>query len=250
MQLFGLIGFPLGHSFSKKYFTDKFEKEGLGNCAFELFPIPDIRNFPDLIQSQPSLKGLAVTIPYKEAVIPYLHQVSEEARMIGAVNCIEISDGVFTGYNTDVIGFEKSFSPLLEPHHKKALVLGTGGASKAVQFILTKMGIPFLLVSRDPAKSEGRIDYSSLSKEVLEQYTIIINCSPVGMNPHILEKPAIPYEFITHQHYLYDLIYSPEETLFLLEGRNRRAKVKNGFDMLVLQAEENWGIWNSSGEIQ
>ena len=250
MLLFGLIGFPLGHSFSKTYFTDKFEKEGLGNCAFELFPIPDIQHFSGLIQSQPNLKGLAVTIPYKEAVIPFLHQMSDEARMIGAVNCIQISDGMLTGYNTDVIGFEKSFSPLLGPYHKKALVLGTGGASKAVQFILKKMGIPFLLVSRNPAQHAGVIDYSSICKELLEQYTIIINCSPVGMSPLVLEKPAIPYEFITSQHYLYDLVYSPAETLFLLEGSSRGAVVKNGFDMLVFQAEENWAIWNITGSRQ
>ncbi len=241
MNLYGLIGYPLGHSFSKEYFNNKFETEGLEDCYFELFPLEKIDLFPGLLKSH-SLKGLAVTIPYKESVMPFLQNIADEAKSIGAVNCIEFLPGGLKGHNTDVIGFERSFTPQLQSHHKAALILGTGGASKAVQFVLKKLGIPYLLVSR-----KGGIDsisYSEVDKELLKKYTIIINCSPVGMSPDETAAPAIPYEFIGTQHYLFDMIYKPAETKFLAEGRSRGAAIKNGYEMLLLQAEENWKIWN------
>jgi shikimate dehydrogenase len=243
MNLFGLIGYPLGHSFSKQYFTNKFETEGLEDCFFDLFPLEDIATFPDLISTHSSLKGLAVTIPYKETVIPFLHQISAEAKKIGAVNCIKIHEGHFTGYNTDIIGFEKSFTPLLEMHHTKALILGTGGASKAVQFILNKLQIPFLLVLRTADNISRCITYADMNESLLKEFTIIINCTPVGMAPKEDAKPLIPYEFISSKHYLYDLIYKPATTLFLEEGKSKGAIVKNGYEMLLIQAEENWKIW-------
>ncbi|MFT3981866.1 MAG: shikimate dehydrogenase [Ferruginibacter sp.] len=243
MNLYGLIGYPLGHSFSKKYFSEKFEREGLGDCSFELFPIEQIDQFSQLLANHPALNGMAVTIPYKETVMPYLQQLSAEAKSIGAVNCIEFLPDGLKGHNTDVLGFEQSFAPLLSPWHNKALVLGTGGASKAVQFVLKKLGIPFLLVSRN-AEGADRIAYDQLDAAVMKEYTIIINSSPVGMYPHVNDKPSIPYSLISSQHYLYDLVYRPEETAFLKEGKEKGATIKNGYDMLVLQAEENWKIWN------
>ncbi len=249
MKLYGLIGYPLGHSFSKKYFTDKFESEGLGDCYFELFPIADIQQFLLLLSDNAALKGLAVTIPYKQAIIPFLDNVSPEAALIGAVNCIRFQSGTLSGFNTDVVGFEKSFLPLLEPCHKKALVLGTGGASKAVQYILSKHSIPFTLVSRSEDAEKGIINYASITQQVLSEHLIVINCSPVGMAPNQKGKPALPYEFITGRHYFYDLVYGPVVTGFLLEGRSRGAVVKDGYEMLELQAEENWRVWNAEESI-
>ncbi len=243
MNLYGLIGYPLGHSFSKKYFNEKFERDGLGDCYFELFPIENINWFPELLSENPFLHGIAVTIPYKETVIPFLQQLTQEAKAIGAVNCIEFLPDGLKGHNTDVIGFEKSFTPLLQPHHAKAIVLGTGGASKAVQFVLKKNDIPFLLVSRN-GKGENVISYDDVTEELLKSYTIIINSSPVGTYPDVEAKPVLPYEFISSQHYLYDLVYHPAETAFLKEGKIKGATIKNGYDMLALQAEENWRIWN------
>jgi shikimate dehydrogenase len=240
MNLYGLIGYRLGHSFSKKYFTQKFEKEGLAGCFFEL---DNIDLFPGLLQSNPALKGLAVTIPYKQTVMPYLQQISGEAQKIGAVNCIEFLPGGLKGHNTDIIGFERSFAPLLQAHHTKALILGTGGSSRAVQYVLQKLGIEFLLVSRNP-EGRGQINYQEVDAQLLTAYTVIINCSPVGMSPDEGSKPDIVYKAITSQHYLFDLVYQPAETLFLREGKERGAVVKNGYDMLVLQAEENSRIWN------
>ncbi|MBS1496516.1 MAG: shikimate dehydrogenase [Bacteroidetes bacterium] len=244
MNLYGLIGFPLGHSFSKKYFTQKFEKEGIDNCVFDLFPIPQIEDFPALLQQYPLLKGIAVTIPYKQTVMPFLQSFSREAIEIGAVNCIKILPEQLIGYNTDVIGFEQSFKMLLQAHHLKALVLGTGGSSKAVQFALKQLNIPFLLVSRRQ-DAENIITYADINKKLLEEFTIIINCTPLGMTPNVDTMPAIPFQFINASHYLYDLVYTPEETMFLKMGRQNGAIVKNGYDMLILQAEENWKIWNS-----
>ena len=245
MQQYGLIGYPLGHSFSKKYFTDKFEKEGLEDCFFELFALENVQELPALLLTHPSLCGLAVTIPYKESVLPFLHHIDVEAQKIGAVNCIKIEAGILTGFNTDVLGFEKSFTPLLQPKHTKALILGTGGASKAVQYILTNLKIPFVVVSRIANKTKAIIAYSDITADIVNEFSIIINCSPVGMGSLIEDKPAIPYQFLNSNHYLYDLIYHPEETLFLKEGKFRGATIKNGYEMLVEQAEENWKIWNS-----
>lgn len=244
MNLFGLTGYPLGHSFSKKYFNTKFEREGLGGCYFELFPIENIEQFPALLKQNPGLKGMAVTIPYKQSVMQYLQEFSADAKKIGAVNCIEFLPTGLKGHNTDVIGFEKSFSPVLNTTHKKALILGSGGASKAVQFVLQKLHIPFLIVSRN--SNEGMIPYDAIDKTLLDEYTIIINCSPVGMSPKEGKKPGLPYEHIGSAHYLYDLVYQPAETLFLKEGKERGAVVKNGYEMLVLQAEENWRIWRTA----
>ncbi len=242
MNLYGLIGFPLGHSFSKKYFSEKFEREGLKDCAFELFPIERIDLFESLIQQQSTLRGLAVTIPYKEAVIPFLNELSEAAVIIGAVNCIQFDKGKLRGFNTDVLGFEASFRSPLQTHHSKALILGTGGSSKAVQYVLNKMQLPFLTVSRSPA--EGGIAYGEIDKKLLDEYTIIINCTPVGMTPDVDASPAIPYELLSSKHYCYDLIYTPAETRFLHLAKERGAATKNGYEMLVVQAEANWKIWN------
>jgi shikimate dehydrogenase len=244
MKLYGLIGYPLGHSFSKEFFKNKFVSEGRQDCFFELFPLENIKEFTLLLESEPSLKGLAVTIPYKQSVIQFLDGLNDEAEMVGAVNCIKFRDGFLTGYNTDVKGFEESFVALLQPHHSKALVLGTGGASRAVQYILAKLKLPFVLVSRNAEAGKGIISYAGVDEVLMKECSIIINCSPVGMSPNENMKPAIPYEYISPEHYLYDLVYKPAETEFLREGKQRGATVKNGYDMLIIQAEENWRIWN------
>lgn len=241
-RLYGLIGYPLTHSFSKKYFTQKFEKEGLTDCFFELFPLEQIEQFNSLPTQNSRLMGLAVTIPHKQAIIPFLDELSEEALQIGAVNCIKFTGGKLIGYNTDALGFKKSIAPLLLPHHKKALVLGTGGASKAVTYILQQLQIAYLLVSRKPSKSA--IGYNDITADLLNQYPLIINCTPVGMTPNENEQPSIPYQFITPQHLCYDLIYKPAISNFLSLAKARGATIKNGFEMLCLQAEENWTIWN------
>ena len=242
MNVYGLIGYPLGHSFSKQYFTEKFEKEQLKDCRFELYPLENIEAFPQLINAE--IKGLAVTIPYKETVIPFLDHVDKTAAIIGAVNCIKISAGKLTGYNTDSIGFERSLLPLLQASHTKALILGSGGSSKAVQYILRKLAIDFLVVTRNEFPAAGYIHYGSVDKNIIRQYSLIINCSPVGMFPNEAEKPAIPYQYLTEGHLLFDLIYRPAITGFLSEGMKRGSMTKNGYEMLVIQAEENWRRWN------
>jgi shikimate dehydrogenase len=242
VRLYGLIGFPLGHSFSKKYFNDKFEKEGLHDCFFELFPIEDISRFPALLKDQPGLKGLAVTIPYKKSVIPFLDELNDAAQNIGAVNCIKLENAKLKGYNTDVTGFERSFVPFLQPHHNKALILGTGGSSSAVKYTLGLLHIPFKVVSRSPRENE--ISYEDIDEKLLQEYTVIINCTPVGMTPDTDSAPKLPYKFIHSRHYCYDLIYTPAETKFLRLAKANGATVMNGYDMLVIQAEENWRIWN------
>lgn len=244
MKLFGLIGYPLSHSFSKKYFTQKFTEEAITDCLFELFPLSSIDLFPGLVAAKSDLKGLAVTIPWKQAVIPYLTELDDEAKRIGAVNCICVYGSTLKGYNTDVIGFERSFLPLVQPHHTKALVLGTGGAAKAVQFVLEKTGMEYLTVSRNPAALKGMIAYNQLDKALLQEYTVIINCTPVGMTPDENSAPDIPYGHIGSKHLLYDLVYKPPVTLFLQHGLDQGAVVKNGYEMLIIQAEENWRLWN------
>ena len=245
MERFGLIGFPLEHSFSKRYFTEKFEKEELKDHKFDLFPIPTIEEFPQLISSEKDLKGLAVTIPYKESVIPYLSSLSRHTREIGAVNCIKISGDSLVGYNTDATGFERSLSPLLRAHHTQALVLGTGGASKAVQYSLQKLGIPFLLVTRKENAGHGFINYHDINKDIISLYPVIINCTPVGMYPNELTAPAIPYAMLDKRNLLYDLVYKPSQTKFLSMGAKSGAIVKNGYEMLLIQAEENFKIWKT-----
>lgn len=245
MKTFGLIGYPLGHSFSKKYFDKKFIDEKRSDCSFELFPLKEIGEFKKLVADHKNLKGLAVTIPYKQSVIAFIDYVTVAAKEIGAVNCIKFNDGILTGHNTDVVGFEKSLVPLLQPHYTKALVLGTGGSSKAVQYVLKQLSIHFLLVSRNKSNEQNCITYNEVDEKIMSEYSIIVNCTPVGMTPNESGLPAIPYNLLSAKHLLYDLIYAPEKTLFLQKGESCGCVIKNGFDMLVLQAEENWKIWNA-----
>jgi shikimate dehydrogenase len=244
MRLFGLIGYPLGHSFSRKYFTNKFEQEQILDAAYELFEIPTIDLLPEVLQKHPNLRGLNVTVPYKQAVMPYLDNIDPAAARIGAVNTILISDGRKTGYNSDYVGFLQSLLAFYPQTEKSAaLVLGTGGAAKAVMAALDSLGIPFQLVSR--AAREGGLSYADLGPDLLLNYPLIINTTPLGMHPRTEDFPELPYEALTDQHYLYDLVYNPAETTFMKKGAAAGAKVKNGYDMLVLQAEESWRIWNS-----
>ncbi len=243
MKRYGLIGYPLSHSFSKKYFTDKFEAEKI-SAAYELYPLQDIAEVTDLLTSVQDLAGLNVTIPYKKLIIPYLHDASDVVNEMMACNCIKFEKGKLIGYNTDVIGFEQSLLPQLKSHHTKALILGSGGASAAVGYVLHKMNIPFKTVSRNCKDDKGLISYEDLSEAVMQEHPLIINTTPLGMYPKVNDCPRIPYQFITSQHYLYDLVYNPSLTLFLSEGKTRGASIKNGEDMLVIQAEESWKIWN------
>lgn len=242
MKQFGLIGFPLSHSFSKGYFTDKFINEQIHDCAYDVFPLAKIEDFVSLCEERNNLQGLNVTIPYKQAVIPFLDELDSEAAAIGAVNTIKFSQGKKIGYNSDCYGFEMSLQPLLQAHHTTALILGTGGASKAVEYVLQKLGIAFQYVSR--TKQENVITYTEIDKSVMQHYTLIVNTSPVGMYPNVDAAPEIPYEYIDKQHLLYDLVYNPVETRFLYEGKIRGAQIKNGLEMLHLQAERSWQIWN------
>lgn len=243
MRLFGLIGNPLTHSFSKKYFTAKFEREGLTNCRYELFPISSIEELPKLLQENPDLCGLNVTIPYKEQVLSYLDEENELVQAIRACNCIDLQGGRLKGYNTDVLGFEQSLAQLWRPHHKKALILGTGGVSKAVRYILQKLGLSYRYVSRKPGVHS--FSYEQLTPQVMEEYTLIVNTTPLGTYPNVTEAPQIPYEALTSNHYLFDMVYNPEKTLFLRKGEESGAVIKNGYDMLEIQADESWKIWNS-----
>ncbi len=246
MRKFGLIGFPLSHSFSKKFFSEKFLREEIEGCEYELYPIESTQSLPELLTANSTLFGLNVTIPHKLAVLPFLDEVDEAAKEIGAVNCISIarSEGKRTlkGYNTDAYGFEESLKPLLDTTHKKALVFGDGGAAKAVKYVLNKLGIPFLVVSRK--SSNNTISYASVTNEVLEEYTILINTTPLGMSPNVGTYPEIPYNALSDKHLAYDLVYNPEETLFLQKARAHGAKIKSGLEMLYLQAERSWYIWN------
>jgi shikimate dehydrogenase len=240
---YGLIGYPLGHSFSKKYFTEKFEKEGLKDHVYDLFPIASIDELLSVLSANKDLLGLNVTIPYKQQVLKYLH-ASNLPKGVNACNCIKIENGTLTGNNTDVTGFEKSFSELLQPHHKKALVLGNGGATLAVKYVLKKLNIEFEIVSR--RLHEGStLTYDEVTEQSIREHLVIINCTPLGTYPDVNGAPPIPYGSITQDHYLFDLIYNPPKTLFLQKGEERGAAVKNGHDMLVIQAEESWKIWNS-----
>lgn len=245
MKLYGLIGYPLAQSFSKKYFTQKFHKERITDCRFENFPIESIFLLEDVINNNSDLKGFAVTIPYKQSVITKLHSVENIPKELAACNCVKISENRLIGFNTDYIGFEKSFMPLLRPHHTKALVLGNGGSSAAVAFVLKTASIEFQIVSRQ-LHDGSTLTYNDLNEKIIAEHTIIINTTPLGMFPKVDDCPAIPYSFITQDHYLYDLVYNPEKTMFLKRGEDRGALIKNGADMLVFQAEENWRIWNDA----
>lgn len=245
MKKFGLIGYPLGHSFSKNFFNEKFHSENI-DAEYVNFEIPSIKELPAVLLENPDLVGLNVTIPYKEQVISYLDELDADAAAIGAVNVIKIvrqkGKNKLVGYNSDIIGFMQSIEPLLEPQHKKALILGTGGASKAVFHGLKKLGVQAKFVSRNP--KEGMFTYEELTPEVMEEYKVIVNCTPVGMYPLADEYPNIPYEYITPNHLLYDLLYNPNTTLFMKKGADKGAVTKNGLEMLLLQAFGAWDIWN------
>lgn len=247
MKRLGLIGYPLEHSFSAAYFKEKFQREGISGWRYDLFPIREIERITDLIADIPELAGLNVTIPYKRAVLPFLHELADEAREIGAVNTIKIrqegNKRSLAGFNTDVYGFEKSLVPLLKPHHNSALILGTGGGSGAVQYVLKKLGIEFSLVSRNPRS--GMTGYPELTSDKVSSHKLIINTTPLGMYPEAGACPPIPYEAIGPEHVLYDLVYNPAQTTFLLKGAAQGATIKNGLEMLHLQAEKAWEIWSS-----
>ena len=244
MRHFGLIGFPLSHSFSKGYFANKFLTENIVDARYENYPIESIDLFKDLWESNSSLKGLNVTIPYKKLVIPFLHHPSAVVKAIQACNCIRLYEGEYYGYNTDVIGFEQSLLPFLQSHHQKALILGTGGAAVAVEWVLKKLGITYQFVSR--SQSEEAITYDSLNKDIIASHTLLINTSPVGMFPNVDQAPNLPYEAITAQHHLYDLVYNPAQTKFLEIGSKQGASVQNGLEMLHIQANASWELWNSA----
>ncbi|MDI1255141.1 MAG: shikimate dehydrogenase [Flavobacterium sp.] len=238
---FGLIGRNISYSFSKGYFSKKFEKENLEGYSYENFDIQDIRDFRDIAEKD--ISGLNITIPYKESVIPYLDKLSKTANVIGAVNTIKFTKkGKLKGYNTDFYGFKKSLKPLLQEHHKNALILGTGGASKAIAFALDQLGIAYQLVSRNTEKQV--LSYKEVNAETFKTFHIIINCTPLGTFPDVEVCPEIPYDYFTAEHIAYDLIYNPAETLFLQKAKKHGAVTKNGFDMLVFQAEKAWKIWN------
>lgn len=246
MDKYGLIGYPLGHSFSKNFFNQKFAEEKI-DAQYLNFEIPNIKDLKDVLSRNPELKGLNVTLPYKEQVIPYLDNLDETAKMISAVNVIKFSKGLFgktklIGFNSDIIGFQQSIQPMLDDSHRKALVLGTGGASKAVYFGLKQLGVEPMFVSRHP-KTDNCIAYGDITSSLMEEYTVIVNATPLGMYPNIDTCPDIPYSQVTDKHVLYDLIYNPDETLFMRKGKEKGAAVKNGLEMLLLQAFASWNIW-------
>lgn len=245
MKKYGLIGYPLGHSFSKNFFNEKFHSENIP-AEYVNFEIPTIQELPAVLLANPDLAGLNVTIPYKEQVIPFLDELDKDAAAIGAVNVIKIvrlkNKTQLIGYNSDVIGFTQSIEPLLEPQHKKALILGTGGASKAIAYGLQKLGLEYTFVSR--TARPGMLTYAQLTPAIMDEYKVIVNCTPVGMYPHANQYPDIPYECLTPNHLLYDLLYNPDTTLFMKKGADRGAVTKNGLEMLLLQAFGAWDIWN------
>jgi len=249
MNLLGLIGYPLSHSFSKKYFADKFQREGIKGWNYELFPIEDIDFFPTLVDEYPELKGLNVTIPYKEKVVDYLDELDEAVHQIGAVNTIRIVDGKLKGFNTDVYGFQRTLEKFLASSSfgeslNKAMVLGTGGAAKAVCYVLDQLNFEYLRVSRSDGK--GDLTYKDMNGIHIDQYPLIINTTPLGMSPNIETCPEIPYDSLTEKNFLYDLVYNPEKTLFLNRGTEKGASTLNGYNMLVDQAEKAWEIWTSN----
>ncbi len=241
---FGLVGENISYSFSQQYFSEKFKILKLEDHEYQNFDIAAIDNFLTVVSKVEGLKGMNVTIPYKEAVLPYLDEIDNEAKKIGAVNTIKIlKKGKLKGYNTDVYGFGESLRPFLKQHHTKALILGTGGASKAVKFVLEKNGIEVLFVSRSP-KNEHEISYEDLSKSIINTHTILVNCTPLGTHPIVDESPNIPYQYLSSKHLLYDLIYNPPRTTFLKKGLEKGVQITNGLKMLTLQAEKSWEIWN------
>jgi shikimate dehydrogenase len=243
MKVYGLIGKNIDYSFSKKYFTERFANTNATDCVYENFDLESIDDFRIVMQSHPDLAGLNVTIPYKETIIPYLDLLSTKTMVIGAVNVIRfMKNGKLKGYNSDYYGFKKALKPLLQNHHKKALILGTGGSSKAVAFALEELGITSDFVSRDAMKSS--LTYDRLNATTFDNFQIVVNCTPLGTSPNVGEFPPIPYQFFTEKHLAFDLTYNPEETQFLKRAKKHGAITKNGKDMLVFQAEKAWKIWN------
>ena len=247
MDKYGLIGYPLKHSFSISYFNEKFQSENI-DAEYVNFEIPRIEDFMEVVEENPNLRGLNVTIPYKEQVIPYLDELDKDTAKIGAVNVIKIipqgkGDVKLVGYNSDTIGFTRSIEPLLQSHHVKALILGTGGASKAVFHGLANLGIEATFVSRTK-KSNDILTYQELTPEIMQEHTVIVNTTPLGMYPNVDACPDIPYDQLTPNHLLYDLLYNPHETLFMKKGKEHGATVKNGLEMLLLQAFASWDFWH------
>lgn len=242
MDSYGLIGKNIDYSFSREFFTKKFSSESI-QATYKNFDLEEISQLKCLLQNEKDLKGLNVTIPYKEKIMPFLDEIDPDAQKIGAVNTIKITDGKLIGHNTDVFGFVRSIFPLLGKHYQKALILGTGGASKAVVHGLRSFGIEPMSVSRKPKKNS--CTYEELSEEIIEQHLVIINCTPLGTFPAINECPNIPYQFIGKRHLLYDLIYNPPLTKFLAKGKRQGAQICNGQKMLEFQAEKAWDIWTS-----
>jgi shikimate dehydrogenase len=245
---FGLIGNPLTHSFSKKYFDEKFEKENIVDCEFNVYPLVNINELPQLLIDNPYIIGLSVTLPYKESVIPFLNEIDITAQVVGAANCIKIINKQLKGYNTDVFGFKQSIKPFLESNHQRALILGTGGASKAVAYVLKEIGIDYFFVTRNKdshIKNDNLLTYNELNENTIRAFKLIVNTTPVGMFPKIDTAPDIPYQFISSSHLLYDLVYNPLETEFLRRGKEQKASIVNGLSMLHQQAEEAWRIWNN-----
>jgi shikimate dehydrogenase len=243
MKVYGLVGKNITYSFSKKYFTDRFANTNAVDCIYENFDLQSIEDFPKLIQDNPNIVGLNVTIPYKETIIPYLDSLSKKATQIGAVNVIRFTKkGKLKGYNSDYFGFKKSLKPLLQVHHKRALILGTGGASKAVAFALEELDITYSFASREV--HENTITYERINETTFDNFQIIINTTPLGTSPNVKEFPSIPYHYFTEKHIAFDLVYNPEETQFLKKAKQKGAITKNGMSMLVFQAEKAWKIWN------
>lgn len=247
MKRYGLLGYPLTHSFSKRYFTEKFEKENI-DSTYQNFEIDNIEKFPEVIKNNPEIVGLNVTIPYKEQVIPFLNELNDSAREIGAVNTIQVKrteSGIhLKGFNTDTYGFETSLKPLLKEYHKKALILGTGGASKALKYVLSKLGIEFVSASIEELK-ENEIRYDDIDEKMMAERLLIINATPLGTFPKVDTFANIPYEYITDKHLLFDLVYNPEVTQFLAKGQTKGATIKNGYEMLLQQAIKAYEIWNN-----
>lgn len=239
---FGLIGKNIDYSFSRVYFTEKFKQLKLSNYSYGNFDFQDIQELAGVLENQNNIKGFNVTIPYKEAVIPFLSKLDHTAQEIGAVNTIKITPEGLIGYNTDYFGFQMAIEPLLQKHHTRALILGTGGASKAIAYVFKSLGIEYTFVSRNPKKNQ--LNYTDLDQKTMADFTVIVNCTPLGTFPEVDQKPDIPYEFISKEHILFDLIYNPEKTAFLAAGEKQGAQIKNGEKMLEQQAEKAWEIWN------
>lgn len=244
MRLFGLIGYPLDHSFSQEYFNEKWKQEGIKDARFRNFPIRDISEINNLLSEFPYLSGLAVTIPHKTSVIPFLHDIDPVAAQVGAVNCIVIRNNRTRGFNTDVVGFEKAFLRGLKPTHQSVMILGNGGASKAVSHVCEKLALKKTIVCRNPTQKE-EIGWEDITEELMTSSDVVINCTPIGMYPEDKRCPPMPLHCIHEGQFFFDLIYNPAQTVFLKEALARGAHTSNGLEMLMMQAEENWKLWNS-----